>query len=67
MKRATRVGAGVALAGLGLLVAILLRGEARLVETAEVRVGAFELSFQEEGKTRLRERYRVTAPIAGRF
>lgn len=65
MKRATRVGAGVALAGLGLLVAILLRGEARLVETAEVRVGAFELSFQEEGKTRLRERYRVTAPIAG--
>lgn len=65
MKRATRVGAGVALAGLGLLVAILLRGEARLVETAEVRVGAFELSFQEEGKTRLRERYRVTAPIPG--
>ena len=65
MKRATRVGAGVALAGLGLLVAILLRGEARLVETAEVRVGAFEVSFQEEGKTRLRERYRVTAPIAG--
>ncbi|HQX25599.1 MAG TPA: HlyD family efflux transporter periplasmic adaptor subunit [Pseudomonadota bacterium] len=65
MKRATRIGAAAAIAGLGLLVWLGVRGEARLVETAAVRVGPFEVGFQEEGKTRLRERYRVAAPIGG--
>jgi HlyD family secretion protein len=37
------------------------------VETAEVRQGAFELTVDEDGKTRVRERYVVSAPVAGRL
>ena len=37
------------------------------VETARVETGAFELTLQEDGKTRLHERYLVSAPLAGRL
>lgn len=36
------------------------------VETAAVTQGRFERSVQEDGKTRLRDRYVVSAPLAGR-
>lgn len=36
------------------------------VETATVTQGRFERSVQEDGKTRLRDRYVVSAPLAGR-
>ncbi len=37
-----------------------------LVETATVERGAFEQTIDEDGKTRVRERYVVSAPLAGR-
>jgi HlyD family secretion protein len=37
------------------------------VEAAEVRSGRFELAIEEDGKTRVRERYVVSAPLAGRL
>ena len=37
------------------------------VETVEVRRGLFEQSVDEDGKTRVRERYVVSAPVAGRL
>src|SRR5512144_1057595 len=37
------------------------------VETAEVRRGLFEQTIEEDGKTRVRERYVVSAPVAGRL
>lgn len=36
------------------------------VETATVTKGRFERAIEEDGKTRLRERYVVSAPLAGR-
>jgi hypothetical protein len=63
-RRTIALGAG-ALAGAA-LIALALRGPAQLVETGEVRVAPFVLSFQEEGKTRLKHRYLVTAPVPAR-
>ena len=37
------------------------------VETVEVRRGTFEQSIEDDGKTRVRERYVVAAPIAARM
>jgi HlyD family secretion protein len=65
VKRATAIGTAAAVTGLGMLVVMGLRGEARLVETAGVSAAPLEVTFQEEGKTRLRERYRIASPIAG--
>ncbi len=36
------------------------------VELAAATVGRFEMSIEEDGKTRLRDRYVVSAPLAGR-
>ena len=47
------------------LAALGLRGEARRVDLAEVVAGPLTVTTQEEGKTRLRDRYLVAAPIAG--
>jgi len=55
--------AAVALAG---VVAWALRPQPVLVETAKVARGAFELTVSDDGKTRVRERYVVSAPLAGR-
>jgi len=38
-----------------------------MVETATVRSGVFEQTIDEDGKTRVRERYVVAAPLAGRL
>ena len=38
----------------------------QLVEVAQVRQGRFERAVQEDGKTRLRDRYVVSMPLAGR-
>ena len=37
-----------------------------LVETAQIERGVFEQTIDEDGKTRVRERYVVSAPLAGR-
>ncbi len=48
----------------GLLIAGL-RPEAAPVEIAEVTRGPLEVTVREEGKTRVRHRYVITAPVAG--
>jgi HlyD family secretion protein len=58
------VGGALALAG-ALLWAF--RPQPVPVEAAEVRSGRFELAIEEDGKTRVRERYVVSAPLAGRL
>ncbi|TVQ92604.1 MAG: HlyD family efflux transporter periplasmic adaptor subunit [Chromatiaceae bacterium] len=52
-------------AALALILALALRPSPLPVSTAEVTRGAFVESVDEEGQTRLRETYTVSAPIAG--
>lgn len=49
------------------LLAWALWPAARLVETAVVTQGRFERAVQEDGRTRLRERFQIAAPIGGRL
>jgi len=55
--------AGVALAALA---AWALRPQPIAVETAAVTRGPFEQTVSDDGKTRVRERYVIAAPLAGR-
>ncbi|HEX9184873.1 MAG TPA: HlyD family efflux transporter periplasmic adaptor subunit, partial [Burkholderiales bacterium] len=48
------------------LVAWALRPQPIAVEVAEVTRGAFEQTVVDDGKTRVRDRYVVSAPLAGR-
>src|SRR5210317_677222 len=41
------------------------RPQPRLVDIAEAHRGAMQVSIQEEGKTRVIDRYIITAPVAG--
>jgi HlyD family secretion protein len=66
MKRsnlAFLVAGGLAVAALA---AWALRPQPVAVETAVVARGAFELSVTDDGRTRVRDRYIVSAPLAGR-
>ncbi len=51
---------------LALLAWAALREPVQMVSVATVTRAALEQSFVEEGKTRLKQRYVVTAPVAGR-
>lgn len=55
-----------AAAALALLAWQALREPVQLVSVATVARGALEQSFLEEGKTRLKQRFIITAPVAGR-
>lgn len=55
---------GIALLG-GLVMAF--RPQPALVEVAEVTRGPFEQVIEDDGKTRVRERYVVSAPLAGKL
>lgn len=56
----------IALAGLVLLFFYLgFRTPAQLVDLVEVKRGHFAQTFAEEGKTRVKDRYLVTAPVNG--
>ena len=50
---------------LALLAWAATREPVQLASSAPVTRGALEVTFQEEGKTRLKNRYLVTAPVAG--
>jgi HlyD family secretion protein len=66
MTRRNRIALGAALAALALLVAWALRPQPVAVELAEVTRGAFEQFIADDGKTRVRDRYVIAAPLAGR-
>lgn len=65
MKRNTWIAtAAVGVAGIALL-AWAFAPRPLAVETATVARGRFEATLDEDGKTRLRDRYLVSAPLAG--
>lgn len=53
------------LAGLAALIAFALHEPEQLVATGQASRGALEVGFTEEGKTRLKQRYAIAAPVAG--
>ncbi len=63
-KRILLAALGIALLG-GLVMAF--RPQPALVEVAEVTRGPFEQVIEDDGKTRVRERYVVSAPLAGKL
>lgn len=65
MNKRTKIALGIVLAGVAAAVGWALQPRAVLVETAAVASGAFEQTVSDDGKTRVRERYVVAAPLAG--
>jgi HlyD family secretion protein len=57
-------GAGVVLAG---LLALALRPAPIRVETAVVQIGPLQVTTEEQGETRTRNRFVVAAPVSGRL
>jgi HlyD family secretion protein len=65
MKKSTWIGGGAALAATVGLMAWAFAPRPVEVEVAAVTRGHFEATIDEDGKTRLRDRYLVSAPLAG--
>jgi len=65
MKKSTWIGGGVAAAVAVGLMAWAFAPRPVEVEAAQVTRGHFEATIDEDGKTRLRDRYLVSAPLAG--
>ncbi|MDO4725196.1 MAG: efflux transporter periplasmic adaptor subunit, partial [Comamonadaceae bacterium] len=49
------------------LLAVALRQPTQLVATAQAIQGPLSVSFTEEGRTRIRQRYVLSAPVAGQL
>lgn len=62
MKRTLWIGS---VAGFGAILVLLLRPGAILVETAVAKVAALQETVDEQGQTRVRDRYVLVAPVAG--
>jgi HlyD family secretion protein len=67
MRTRNGIALGTGLAAVAALAAWALRAPPVDVELAEVRGGPFEQTVSDDGKTRVRERYVVSAPLAGRL
>jgi HlyD family secretion protein len=67
MRTRNKIALAVLLLALAALVAWALQPQPISVETAEVTRGAFEQAVSDDGKTRVRDRYVVSAPLAGRL
>jgi HlyD family secretion protein len=65
MKKSTWIGGGVAVAATVGLIAWAFAPRPVEVEVAAVTRGHFEATIDEDGKTRLRDRYLVSAPLSG--
>lgn len=65
MKRNTWILVGTGIAVGAALIAWAFAPRPAEVEVGEVRVGHFETTVDEDAKTRLRDRYVVSAPLAG--
>lgn len=65
MNKRQWITAGVALAGLAGALAWAFAPRPVQVEAASVTVGPFETAVEDDGKTRLRDLYLVSAPLAG--
>ncbi|WP_372527459.1 efflux RND transporter periplasmic adaptor subunit [Piscinibacter sp.] len=67
MTRKLWISAGLGSAALVAVFVWAFRPQPVPVETAAVRKGLFEQTVDEDGKTRVRERYVVSSPVAGRL
>ena len=67
MRTRNKIALGIGLVALAALVVWALRSPPISVEIAAVERGVFEQSISDDGKTRVRERYTVFAPLAGRL
>ena len=67
MTRKHWIFAGLGIAAVIGVFAWAFRPQPVPVETDEVRKGLFEQTIEEDGKTRVRERYVVSAPVTGRL
>src|SRR5574341_265257 len=65
MRTRNKIALAVAVLAVAALVAWALRPQPIAVETAEVVRGLFEQTVVDDGKTRVRDRYVVSAPLAG--
>ena len=66
MKRRNVIALAVAAAAVAAAAVWALRPQPITVETAQVVRGVFEQTVSDDGKTRVRDRYVVSAPLAGR-
>jgi HlyD family secretion protein len=66
MRTRNKIATGIFLAAAAALVAWALQPPPVSVELAEVTSGVFEQTVADDGKTRVRERYTVFSPLAGR-
>jgi len=67
MRTRNKIALGMGFVALAALVVWALRAPPVSVELAAVERGVFEQSVSDDGKTRVRERYTVFAPLAGRL
>lgn len=67
MKKATIAGVAGTLLTAAALLAWAFAPRPLEVQTARATQGRFEAAIEEDGRTRLRERYVVSAPLAGRL
>jgi HlyD family secretion protein len=66
MRTRNKIALGIGGVAVAALVVWALRAPPISVELAPVERGAFEQTVSDDGKTRVRERYTVFAPLAGR-
>ena len=66
MRTRNKIALGIGLVAIAALVVWALRAPPISVELAQVERGMFEQTISDDGKTRVRERYIVFAPLAGR-
>ena len=66
MKNANAIVLGAAVVAVAALAVWALQPRPIAVETARVSQGVFEQAVSDDGKTRARDRYTISAPLAGR-
>ena len=67
MRTRTRIALGFSAVAVVALIGWMVRPEPVAVEVVAATKGTFEQTIVEDGKTRVRERYTVSAPLAGRL
>ena len=67
MRTSNRIALAITTLAVAAAIAWALRPRAIVAETAPVTRGVFEQTLSDDGRTRVRERYVVSAPLAGRI
>lgn len=67
MKRRNAIALGIVAVAVAAVVVWALQPQPVIVETAQATRGPFELTVSDDGRTRVRDRYVVSAPLAGRL